>query len=96
MRPVRNVVTTLLVPALLGGAGAVLAATTLGPAAPASAATAPCVAVVVDARLAGGPLGGVDAHPGRTGVERQRHLLGPGLVHLGAVHHPDQIGRAHV
>jgi hypothetical protein len=56
VRPVRHVVASLLVPALLGGAGAVLAATTLGPAAPAYAATAPCVAVVVDARLAGGPL----------------------------------------
>jgi hypothetical protein len=56
VRPVRHVVASLLVPALLGGAGALLAATTLGPAAPAYAATAPCVAVVVDARLAGGPL----------------------------------------
>jgi hypothetical protein len=56
VRPVRHVVASLLVPALLGGAGAVLAATTLGAAAPAYAATAPCVAVVVDARLAGGPL----------------------------------------
>jgi hypothetical protein len=55
VRPLRHVVASLLA-ASLGGAGAVLAATTLGPAAPAYAATAPCVAVVVDARLAGGPL----------------------------------------
>ncbi len=53
MRPVRPV--PALVPALLGGAGALLAAlATVVTGAPAAAATTPCVGVVVDGRLAGG------------------------------------------
>ena len=55
MRSARRALATLLTPALLGGAAAGFALPALlGPAAPAAAATRPCVAVVVDGRLAGG------------------------------------------
>ena len=53
MRSVRRVLAALLAPALLGGAGS-LGLATLGPAAPAAAVTKPCVAVLVDGRMAGG------------------------------------------
>ncbi len=55
MRTVRRFVSALLAPALLGGAG-VVGLALLGPAAPASAASKPCVGVIVDGRLAGGGL----------------------------------------
>ena len=55
VRTVRRLVSALLAPALLGGAG-VVGLALLGPAAPASAATKPCVGVIVDGRLAGGGL----------------------------------------
>jgi hypothetical protein len=55
VRTVRRLVSALLAPALLGGAGSVGLAL-LGPTAPASASTKPCVGVVVDGRLAGGGL----------------------------------------
>ena len=56
MRSARLLVAALLAPAMLGGAGSVLAlaTTVLGPAARADATTKPCVAVIVDGRLAGG------------------------------------------
>ena len=53
MPPVHRVA-SLLRPVALGGAGAVALVALLGPAAPAVAATTPCVGVVVDGRLAGG------------------------------------------
>ncbi len=53
MPPVRRA-SALLRPVALGGAGAVALLALLGPSAPAAAATAPCVGVVVDGRLAGG------------------------------------------
>lgn len=55
VRTVRRLASALLAPALLGGAG-VVGLALLGPAAPASAATTPCVGVIVDGRLAGGGL----------------------------------------
>ena len=55
VRTVRRFVSALLAPALLGGAG-VVGLALLGPAAPASAASKPCVGVIVDGRLAGGGL----------------------------------------
>ena len=56
MRSARLLVAALLAPAMLGGAGSVLAlaATVLGPAVRADATTKPCVGVIVDGRLAGG------------------------------------------
>ncbi len=55
VRTVRRLGAALLAPVLLGGAGSVGLAL-LGPAAPVVAAAKPCVAVVVDGRLAGGDL----------------------------------------